>query len=172
MHFADCHRWETLQYQPGDRVWLSTKDIRNLKMLTAKFIRLFKIIQHVNDVSYKLDLPQQYCLSPMFHVSSLKPAIPGPLADNLTLTSPTTSLILEGQPAYTVHNILKSCHRRGTVEILVEWEDHRPEACSWVPSRDILNPLLIQNFHTTHPNKPVPCWMGRPRKRITPGVSA
>lgn len=85
----------------------------------------------------------------MLHVSCLNPAIPGPLADTLTLTSPSAPLTLDRQPAYTIHNILNSHHRMGTVEYLVEWEGYGSEECSWVPSRDILDPLLIQNFHTT-----------------------
>lgn len=64
--FADHHRSETPQFQPGNWVWLSTRDIRNTtgcKKLTARY---------TGPVTYKLDLPCYSCLANSFHFSQLK----------------------------------------------------------------------------------------------------
>lgn len=52
-HFADQHRGETPQYNPGDRIWLCTRDIRNMqgfKKLNSKYIIPYKSLHQVNEV--------------------------------------------------------------------------------------------------------------------------
>ncbi|KAG5848693.1 hypothetical protein ANANG_G00101760 [Anguilla anguilla] len=46
-----------------------------------------------------------------------------------------------------VHRILASCKVRCATQNLVDLEGYRPEEQSWVPTRDIVDPLLICNFH-------------------------
>ncbi|KAL0154228.1 hypothetical protein M9458_050482 [Cirrhinus mrigala] len=63
-------------YQPGDQVWLSTRDLR-LRLLCRKlcprYICPFKILRQINDVTFQLQLPARYRIHPTFHVSLLKP---------------------------------------------------------------------------------------------------
>ena len=64
---ADRHRREAPTYHPGQRVWLSTKDI-NLRQpcrkLGPRFIGPFKILKQINRVTYRLQLPSQFKVSP------------------------------------------------------------------------------------------------------------
>ncbi|KAI2666981.1 Transposon Tf2-6 polyprotein [Labeo rohita] len=73
--WADTRQSPTPEYQPGELVWLSTRDI-NLRLpcrkLSPKFIGPFPIIQRLNDVTYELQLPPHYRIAPTFHVSLLK----------------------------------------------------------------------------------------------------
>ncbi len=72
---ADTHRSANPIYQPGDRVWLSTRDIRlrlPCKKLSPRYIGPFLVARRINDVTYQLHLPDQYRISPTFHVSLLK----------------------------------------------------------------------------------------------------
>ncbi|KAK3528456.1 hypothetical protein QTP70_000132 [Hemibagrus guttatus] len=73
---ADRHRSPHPAYQVGQRVWLSTRNLR-LKLpcrkLSPKFIGPFEIIRQVNLVAYRLRLPASYCICPTFHASLLKP---------------------------------------------------------------------------------------------------
>lgn len=60
---------------------------------------------------------------------------------------PPEPLEIDREPAYITRNILKSQHRAGGMEYLVDWEGYGPEEQSWVKTKDILDPLLTQNFH-------------------------
>ncbi|KAI2649191.1 Transposon Tf2-6 polyprotein [Labeo rohita] len=58
--FADAHRRENPQYQPGDQVWLSTRDLRlrlPCRKLSPRYIGSFKILRQINEVTYQLQLP-------------------------------------------------------------------------------------------------------------------
>ncbi len=67
---SDTRRSENPIYQPGDRVWLSTRDIRlrlPCKKLSPRYIGPFPVMRRINDVTYRLHLPDQY----LTHLSRL-----------------------------------------------------------------------------------------------------
>ena len=69
---------EGSDYQPGDRVWLSTRDLRlhlPSRKLSPWYLGPVKVLWRVNPVTYTLQL---YKISPTVHVSFLRPLIPGP----------------------------------------------------------------------------------------------
>ncbi|KAI4902871.1 hypothetical protein NFI96_000375 [Prochilodus magdalenae] len=151
---ADRSRGETPSYSPGDRVWLSTRDFRlteGSRKLT-KYIGPFKIIEKINEVTYKLDLPPHYRVCSSFHVSLLKPVVSGPLDEGLPTATPPPLAIAEGAPVYAVHRLLDSRRRGGVLQYLVDWEGYGPEEQTWVPAADVLDPALIEDF----PNESIP----------------
>ncbi|KAK3551338.1 hypothetical protein QTP70_015018 [Hemibagrus guttatus] len=59
---ADLRRSQTPAYQPGQKVWLSTRDIKlclPCKKLSPRFIGPFTIVRQVNPVTYRLQLPPE-----------------------------------------------------------------------------------------------------------------
>ncbi len=163
--FADVQRAPTPLYHPGDRVWLSTRDIRlrlPCKKLSLHYIGPFKIQRQINEVTYRLQLPPRYRIHPTFHVSLLKPCS-SPTPDQ---HEPPPPEILDQPSVYQVRNIMDSQRRGGQLEYLVDCEGYGPEEQSWVARDDILDPMLLQEFHNTHPNRPAPRGRGCPLRCV------
>ncbi len=165
---ADTRRSATPVYQPGQKVWLSTWDIRlrlPCRKLSPRFVGPFTILEQINPVTYKLQLPPQYKIHPTFHVSLLKPFSPSVSLEPGQTEEPPLPLIAEEGTIYRVKEILESRRRGGRLEYLVDWDGYGLEERSWVPRPDILDPALLEEFHMAHPDRPAPRGRGRPPRR-------
>ncbi|KAK3544947.1 hypothetical protein QTP86_029196, partial [Hemibagrus guttatus] len=173
---ADLRRSQAPDYQPGQKVWLSTRDIKlrlPCRKLSPRFIGPFTIVRKINPVTYRLQLPPEYRIHPAFHVSLLKPHHPSvsPSTGPGAVEEPPLPLLIDDGPAYLVKEVLDSRRRGGRLEYLVDWEGYGPEERSWVPRDDILDPSLLGDFHASHPDRPAPRGRGRPPRRRGPRFS-
>ncbi|KAK3510406.1 hypothetical protein QTP70_005898 [Hemibagrus guttatus] len=173
---ADLRRSQAPDYQPGQKVWLSTRDIKlrlPCRKLSPRFIGPFTIARKINPVTYRLQLPPEYRIHPVFHVSLLKPHHPSvsPSTGPGAVEEPPLPLLIDDGPAYLVKKVLDSRRRGGRLEYLVDWEGYGPEERSWVPRDDILDPNLLGDFHASHPDRPAPRGRGRPPRRRGPRSS-
>jgi hypothetical protein len=81
-----------VKFEPGDLVWLHLRkdrfpDLRKSKLI-PRAARPYKILEKINDNTYKLKLPPEFDISPTFNISDLKPY----LGEEDDLESRTTPL--------------------------------------------------------------------------------
>lgn len=99
------------------------------------------ITDRIDPVSYKLLLPPHMHISPVFHVSLLRPVSPGLLSDEVS--GVPGAIEIEGDSAFWVRKLVDSRRWRGQLQYLVDWEGYSPEEWSCVPVQDILSQDLV-----------------------------
>jgi hypothetical protein len=148
------HR-ETPKYKEGDQVWLEGKNLR-INQPTAKLAPRrhgpFKIIQVMSAVNYRLELPTQWSIHPVFHIDLLTPyretIMHGP-----NFTRPTPELI-DGEEEYSIEKILDSRQfgRRWRLQYLVKWEGYPDADNMWVDKDDVFADDKIREFKISNPD--------------------
>ncbi len=151
--FADIRRSEPHAFQPGNRVWLSTRDLRlrlPCKKLSPRYIGPFPIQRQVNEVMYQLQLPSRYKIHPTSHVSLLKPFSPSNTGCTEPDAPPAPEVVKEAS-VYQVQEILNSQRRGARLEYLVDWEGYRPEERSWMARDEFSRPLTPGGISSESP---------------------
>jgi hypothetical protein len=116
------HR-DTPKYKVGNQVWLEGKNLR-INQPTAKLVPRrhgpFKVIQVMSAVNYRLELPTQWSIHPVFHIDLLTPYHETTM-HSPNFTRPTPELI-DGEEEYSVEKILDSWQfgRRQRLQYLVK----------------------------------------------------
>ncbi len=93
----------------GDSVFLKTthlKSVRPSKKLSEKYLGPFNIIQVVNPVAYKLQLPATMRIHPVFHSSLLHPRSKDTFAEQLV--SPPPPVLIDDALEFSVDAIIDS----------------------------------------------------------------
>jgi hypothetical protein len=81
-----------VKLKPSDLVWLHLRKERCLQLRKSKLISRaagpFKILAKINDNAYKLELPPEFGVNPIFNISDLRPY----LGEEDEISSRTTSM--------------------------------------------------------------------------------
>jgi transposase InsO family protein len=154
--YADRKRMHAPQYKPGDKVWLSTKDLattRPSRKLMEKQIGPYTITDVISPNAVKLKLPRSIRIDAPINVSRLRPYKP-PTLPGQQIT-PQSPIEIEGEPEYEVEQILDSRLRRNKLQFLVKWKGYTNENNSWEPEENCSNAHnAIAKFYGEYPNAP------------------
>ena len=119
---ANRHRTPAPKYLTGDKVWLSTANIktqRPSKKLDYKQIGPFEILGKIGPTSYKLKLPDSIRIYPVFHFSLFKLHTDDPLRNQIiNLFLP---VIVKGEQEWEVEEIINSRYHYGRLQYKAKW---------------------------------------------------
>ena len=147
-HYADRKR-RPHAFGEGADVLLSSKNLRfkgkGLRKLYPKFIGPFRITRMVGKNAAELELPPEWSMHNVFHVSLLRPYTARDGAHEVPLPA-----VDEGMPSYAVEAVLdrrlKTVGSKTYSEYLVKWHGFSDEHNSWETSENIPSSML-QAFH-------------------------
>ena len=141
--FADLKRTER-SFNSGDWVYLRLQPYkqqtvaqrRNMK-LSPRFYGPFKVVERVGSVAYKLDLPEESRIHPVFHVSCLKEKLGR--RHQLVVTLPPTDRegVVRPEPEVILSRRMKKARGKAVTEVLVKWRGLKDEEASWVELQEL-----------------------------------
>ena len=139
-------------FKKGDKVWLNSKNLKlryERKKVAPKHEGPFTITEVLGPLTYRLALPAQWRIHPVFHASLLSPYketdAHGP---NFTLPPPE---MIEGEEEYEVEAILKHCKRGKGYQYLVKWKGYPTEENQWEPATHLENAgTILEKYKKRH----------------------
>jgi len=146
--YADRERKETEEWEKGDRVLLSTKDLvfkeRPSKKLMERYIGPYAIEEVVSSNAVKLKLPSPIRIHSVVNVSRIvryKEQVKGQKKEDGKLVE------VEGVEEWEVEKILNKKKIRGVVKYLIQWKDFTAEGDTWERRENLKNAEeLIEEF--------------------------
>ena len=156
--FYDRHVKDMEEFQKGDKVWLDGKNVKTNEpsaKLADKRYGPFVILDKIGTHNFRLKLPHQWKIHPVFHITLLsrhkKDKIPG-----RTPKEPPPFEV-QGAEEYEVEDILDSRIYRKGLQYLVKWKGYLSNENTWEPARNVRNAAQkVRNFHSLHPDRPRP----------------
>jgi hypothetical protein len=128
--FVNKSRWE-VNFEERYEVWLNIKKNLLRKSLNHKFLGPhagpFKVLKNKFPDTYKLELPKNLKVHPIFHVSLLKPVVRDASRPSWKHNSRPPPNLINNEPKVEVEAMLKSRQLRGQKrEYLVKWKGYHP----------------------------------------------
>ena len=140
-------------FDVGDKVFLKKKGMQTqapTTRLESQLLGPFKISEKIGN-SWKLDMPENYKGSPIFHSDRLRKDHNDPLPQQELVPAPAEEI--NGEPEWEVDEILESRlrGRAKTLQYRASWKGYDPDD-NWYPASDFKNaPALLDDFHKAHP---------------------
>ena len=148
------HR-DTPKYKEGDLVWLEGRNL-NLCQPTPKLAPRrhgpFKVTQVMSPVNYRLELPTQWSIHPVFHINLLTP-YRETITHGANYLCPPPDLV-DNKEEYKVEKILDSRQfgRRKRLQYLVKWVGYPDSENMWVDKDDVFAEDKVREFKASNPD--------------------
>jgi hypothetical protein len=152
--YADTKR-RGVKFSIGDLVMLSTANLHikkgSTRKLLPRFIGPFSVIEEINIVAMKLDLPNKPRMHDVFHVSLLRPYIEGK-----SPRSPPVPVVMDGEHEFVVdkileHDFIKVSSKKTQLECLIKWKGYTDEHNRWEDIDFLTNcPAVMAKYKKEH----------------------
>ena len=140
-----------VRYKVGDLVLLST---RNLKMkgtpskLQKRFVGPFRVMETIGEQAYRLTLPTEWKIHPVFHVSLLRAWKAADVHEDQPVSQDDIPEVEE--PYWEIERLLRwrkiKKNKKIIKEYLVLWKGFPVEEASWVQAEQFSHPEQIQKY--------------------------
>lgn len=142
------------QLKKGDKVYLLTKNLRTrrkTKKLDKVKVGPFFISKQISPVNYRLELPKDAKIHPVFHVSLLEPADPEtPIQKDFHYQA-------DGDDEWTVEKILKHRGKERSLRYLIKWLGYPESESTWEPTAHLTNcQQLLKEYWASSLRTPPP----------------
>jgi hypothetical protein len=148
---ADRNRRE-VDWDVGDLILVDTRNWkidRPSKKLSDKWYGPIKVLEKVGE-SWKVDLPADWSIYPVFHSHSLRKYVDNPLPGQVR-EPPAPLQLLPEQDEWEIEQILGSKLVNSTLRYRIKWVG-ADEDLEWYPCADAMYaPHMIKAFHLRHP---------------------
>ena len=134
-------------YKEGDLVWLEGTNLHTThptKKLQQKRFGPFKVVQAIGMVSFKLELPPQWKVHPVFHAKLLHP-YKETEEHGANFQEPPPDLV-DGEPEWEIESILDSRWRKKREQFLIRWKGYSSAHDSWEPQENVHAPQLLEEY--------------------------
>jgi transposase InsO family protein len=141
----------------GDKVYLLTKNLRTrrpTKKLDKVKVGPFFISKQISPVNFRLELPKDAKIHPVFHISLLEPA------DAKTPVQKDFHYQADGNDEWEVENIIQHRKRNNSDEYLVKWLGYPDSENTWEPATNLTNCQQLLSRYLQRKER-----TGRPPKR-------
>ena len=145
---------DTPKFKIGDQVWLEGRHLCTNQPTTKLAPRRhgpFVIAQVMSPVSYRLELPTQWSIHPVFHIDLLTPYRETPMhGPNYSRPPPD---LVDNAEEYEVEKILDSRKfgRGRKLQYLVKWKGYPDSENQWVDKNDIFADKAVWEFKRSNP---------------------
>ena len=142
------------KYKVRDQVWLEGRHLRTNQPTTKLAPRRhgpFRIVQVMSPVNYRLELPMQWSIHPVFHTDLLTPYHKTP-THGPNYQRPPPDLV-DREEEYEVERILDSQQfgRGRKLQYLIKWKGYPDSENQWVDKDNVFADKALQEFKTLNP---------------------
>ncbi|KAJ0078809.1 hypothetical protein Patl1_22866 [Pistacia atlantica] len=135
--FADRKRTDR-EFHPGDFVYLRLQPYRQTSLAIRRSLKLaprfygpYKVLERIGSVAYRLELPEDSKIHPIFHVSQLKPKVGSKVVPLINLPEIACTGELQPVPEQILAKKIVRHGRRNITEVLVQWSGSSTNEATW-----------------------------------------
>ena len=128
-----------VSFQVGDWAWLCLRQRAAASLpnapkgkLKPRYVGLYQVLELINEVAVRLQLPPRARLHDVFHVGVLRKFVGTPPA-----TPPPLPPLLNGAAVPAPARVVKARIAKGVRQLLVEWLGEPPSAATWEDLEDL-----------------------------------